>query len=323
MLFGALQPGKHTIEPNFHFGFTLAVNVVTFLLLYLYNFWIIRCGLGGWKLVATGLLGSLCISTLMAVAQWHIETAIFGDTSHSLTLTIIQGFVIAVVAYLVSHLLYDVTMHQQTIVENEHLQAENMRIRYETLQQQVSPHFLFNSLNTLDGLIGVDNDSAHLYLHSLSDMFRYSLGHHESVTLAEELEFTHNYIDMMQIRFGRKAIVVDEDIAPSMLDFRLPAISLQLLVENAVKHNVVTQRTPLRITIKGVDGQIPMLVVSNAKQPKEGQDEGAGIGLANLSGRYNLLYHRDINIYDTTTDFIVELPLSDIKEPKETTHQRQ
>lgn len=307
MLLGAIDPATHRLEAGFHTTLTAIANLLLFVVLYAYNFWIIRCGVQRMSLVAAGLVGSLLLSTAVAALQWLAERAIYGIPFNTLTITIIIDASAALIAYLIAKLLYNVTLHQQTVVENEHLQAENMRIRFETLEQQVSPHFLFNSLNTLDGLIGVDNDSAHRYLHNLSDTFRYTLGRRESVTLAEELAFTHNFIAMMQMRYGSEALHIEEDIDFGLMERKLPPISLQLLVENAVKHNVVTQRHPLSVRIASCDG--PAIVVTNSKQPKEEQDEGSGVGLANLSGRYSLLFHRDINITDTDTDFTVELPL--------------
>ncbi len=307
MMLGAINPTTHRVEDAFNIAYISVFNLLLFIALYTYNFWIIRVGMKRGQLVAAGLLGSLVVSTSIATLQWLIEGALFGETFNTLIITIIINASSALIAYLVTLLLYNVTVHQQTVVENEHLQAENMRIRYRTLEQQVSPHFLFNSLNTLDGLIGVDNNSAHRYLHALSDSFRYTLSRQETVTLAEELEFTRGYIDMMQMRYGSEALKVEIDISDDLLERRLPSISLQLLVENAVKHNVATQRAPLTISIASTADMA--VRVSNTRQPKEGHEESSGIGLSNLNGRYNALFHRDIEIVDNDRVFYVEIPL--------------
>ena len=306
MTLGAITPGGLAIEPGFHIGYTSVANLLLFTVLYLYNFWTIRCGFpANWHIVA-GLVGSLLISAAFSLLQWWLETVVCSSAFNSFSITLIIDSAAALIAYLISLLLNNVTRYQQTLIENEHLQAENMRIRYETLEQQLSPHFLFNSLNTLDGLIGIDNNGAHSYLHALSDTFRYTLSRHQTVTLAEELQFTHCYVAMMQMRYGKEALIIEENINPSLLERHLPPISLQLLVENAVKHNVATLRRPLKITIESGNNSV---TVSNAKQPKAEHDESTGTGLANLSGRYNMLFHKDINITSTDSAFIVELPL--------------
>ena len=307
MVLGAINPSTHQLDEGFSIPLVAAFNLLLFAALYTYNFWTIRIGLKKERLIAAGLFGSLAISSALATLQWLLECTLTGQPDKTLVIAIIINASSALIAYLVTLLLYNVTMHQQTVVENEHLQAENMRIRYKTLEQQVSPHFLFNSLNTLDGLIGIDNNSAHSFLHSLSDTFRYTLGRHDTVTLADELEFTHNYISMMQMRYGDGSLQVLEDIDPAMLQRHLPPISLQLLVENALKHNVATRRRPLVIRIASTTRGT--MLVANAKQPKASSDTGSGIGLANLSGRYNVLFHRDIEITDTDTEFTVEIPL--------------
>lgn len=306
MVLGAITPGELAIEQGFHIGFTSVANLLLFTILYLYNFWTIRFGLSAkWRFV-TGLVGSLLISTAFSLLQWNLETILYTVSFNSFTITLIIDNTAALIAYLISLLLSNVTQYQQTLIENEHLQAENMRIRYETLEQQLSPHFLFNSLNTLDGLIGVDNDGAHNYLHALSDTFRYTLGHHQTVTLGEELQFTRCYVAMMQMRYGKEALLVKENIDPTLLEHHLPPISLQLLVENAVKHNVATIRRPLTIVIESGKDSV---TVRNVKQPKAEQDEGTGTGLANLSGRYNMLFHKNISITNTDDTFSVVLPL--------------
>lgn len=306
MLLGALSPVGHAIEPHFHLLFTAVANLLLFTVLYTYNFWTVRSGMNRKATVAVGIAGSLAFSAAYAALQWWLEALLCGVSYNNYVITLTIDGTAAVMAYLVTLLLDNVTHYQQALIENEHLQAENMRIRYETLEHQLSPHFLFNSLNTLDGLIGVDNNNAHRYIHALADNFRYSLSHKDSVTLAEELSFARNYIAMMQMRYGKEALRVAESIDPSLLGRQLPRISLQLLLENAVKHNVATKLKPLTITIETAGESIR---VTNAKQPKAEQKKGGGIGLANLSGRYQLLFNRTITIHDSEDSFSVELPL--------------
>lgn len=315
MAVGAVDPASHQLHPDFHPLYVAAANLLLFIALYAYNFFILKCRLKGGRLILLGLAGSLLISTLFASLQWWLETLLYDISFNSFILTLIIDNTAALIAFLISLLLNNVTNIQHALVENEHLQTENMRIRYETLVQQVSPHFLFNSLNTLDGLIGIDDPNAHRYLRSLADTFRYILQQHDTVTLSEELLFTHNYISMMQMRYGDGALRIDQHIDPSLTDCLLPSISLQLVVENAVKHNVATNRHPLTVSISSLrTPNATLIIVSNPKQPKADTAQSGGIGLANLSGRYNMLFHTDITIIDSDSAFTVQLPLIKAKQ---------
>lgn len=314
MVLGAISPSSHLLEPDFHILFILIANMALFIPLYLYNFWLIRCGLKSSTLIGSGLLGSLAIASLFTLASFWIETLLYGHghTSNTFPITLIANAASALISFLISLLLNNVTRHQQLVLENEHLQSENILTRYQTLQQQVSPHFLFNSLNTLDGLIGTDDDNAHNYLRRLAATFRYSMQDSKEVTLEQELDFTHSYIYMMQIRHGQN-LNINETIDSAYLTRHMPPISLQLLVENAIKHNIISGRHPLTITILTLaptsQSPYPLLRVTNPRQPKADSESDNGIGLSNLTLRYQLLYQTDINIIQTDTHFSVDIPL--------------
>ncbi|MBQ9864127.1 MAG: histidine kinase [Bacteroidales bacterium] len=314
MVLGAVSPSTHTLEPNFHVPFVLLANALLFIPLYLYNFWLIRCGLRSSGLIASCLAGSLAIAALFTLLSFQTETIIYGagNLSNPFTINLIANAASALVSSLITLLLNNVTRQQQLVLENEHLQSENILTRYQTLQQQISPHFLFNSLNTLDGLIGTDDNNAHNYLQQLAATFRYTMQDAKEVTLEQELSFTHSYIYMMQIRHGGN-LHVDEFVSPEFLPLHLPPISLQLLVENAIKHNVISQRHPLTVTILTVapspQSPYPLLRVTNPLQPKTDSESGGGMGLGNLSLRYELLYHVPIAISQSDSQFTVDIPL--------------
>ena len=307
MVVGAISPETSRIEPTFHTPYICVSNLLLMTILFLLNFWVLRRDVGWLRAIA--LPGSLLVGSAWTAGSFQVEHAVYGCTSNTLTLTLIANTSAAFTSYLISLLISNVSRIHSTLAENEHLQAENLRIQLGTLEQQVSPHFLFNSLNTLDGLIGTDDERAHGYLRRLSESFRYTLQQRDVVTLAEELEFTHAYIYMMQIRYG-EALRVDEKISPALMGRRMPPISLQLLIENAIKHNVVSQRHPFSIVIESVgQGETAAIRVSNPLQPKADSEESAGIGLGNLRGRYNLLSGREIEITDDGKNFTVEIPL--------------
>lgn len=193
------------------------------------------------------------------------------------------------------------------MLENEQLKNENLMARYNTLINQVNPHFLFNSLNSLSALVREGrSEDAVSYIDRLSDTFRYTIRNepHTTTTLAEELEFVDAYKYLLEVRYAGK-LFIDIDVDPARLGWRLPTFSIQPLVENAVKHNVMTRARPLRISIR-TEGD--RLVVSNPVNPKIEPEKGTGIGLANLSNRWLLLTGQNIEVTGDGKIFSVGLP---------------
>jgi hypothetical protein len=200
-------------------------------------------------------------------------------------------------------------IHQResVVLENERLKNENLAARYNTLVSQINPHFLFNSLNSLSALVREGkNDDAVKYIDRLSDAFRYAIRvePQTTTTLGEELDFVAAYKYLLEVRYDKK-LFIDIDIDPGLLDRKLPAFSIQPLVENAVKHNTITRATPLRISIRAEGDR---LVVSNPVNPKIEPENGTGIGLANLAKRWLLLTGREIEITNDGRTFLVSLP---------------
>jgi len=310
MVLGAWEPRSGSLQPDFHTALIFVCNLLLFLPLYMYSFALARRNLSPARLVVLGLLGSLLIATLISSGFYMLESAVYGEehTSNPYFVTIIVGFAAALTAFFITILLNNVSAYQQQVAENEHLHAENLRVRYDALEQQMDPHFLFNSLNTLDGLIGSDDAQAHQYLHSLSDSFRYVLQREHETTLEEELRFTRSYVEMMTIRFG-DALHVEEQIDESLMGCRVVPISIQLAVENAIKHNVVSQRHPLVISIVA-SGAERTIRVSNPLQPKAADAGGSsGVGLSNLSQRCRMQLDRDIVVVDDGKTFTLEIPM--------------
>jgi sensor histidine kinase YesM len=191
------------------------------------------------------------------------------------------------------------------LVENQRLIAENIRNRHEALKNQLNPHFLFNSLNTLDGLIGFDDEKAHNYLQHLSSSFRYTMQNKEITTLNDELQFVESFAYLMKIRYGDN-LNIQYSIDEKYRRYNILPVSVQLLIENAIKHNVVNDRHPLTIRIETTEKDT--VRVSNAIQPKLDAEAGEGIGLANLAERYRLLFGMEVTITKNGV-FAVEIPL--------------
>jgi LytS/YehU family sensor histidine kinase len=182
-----------------------------------------------------------------------------------------------------------------------------MEATYQQLKQQVNPHFLFNSLNTLKTLIRKQPDNAEIYLNKLSAFLRKSIEYDQMsvITLEEELNFCMNYIDLQKVRFG-DALQFVMDISEEAKTGFVPVFSVQQLLENAIKHNALTQESPLFICLKMSSNR---LIVSNNIQEKITRDESTGIGLVNLTERYQLLSGDEVIITQADGAFSVSLKI--------------
>ena len=203
----------------------------------------------------------------------------------------------------------DAMLHHYLHPLNQQLRTENIINQYEALKSQLNPHMLFNSLNTLYLLIRESPDKARHYLEELSKVMRYTLQDNEShsVTLREEMDFVKSYMYLLQVRYEEN-LQFDIRISPELLSRKLPPMALQLLmlIENAVKHNEISNRRPLTVLVKAEGDTVE---VSNPLQPKRGGTAGMGIGLANLAKRYQLLYKKEVSVQEENNRFTVILPL--------------
>lgn len=206
--------------------------------------------------------------------------------------------------------IYDLLYQRQRIeIKNEQLKTENLSTRYSALVSQISPHFLFNSLNSLSMLVREKhNEKALTYIDRLSHVFRYIIqnGQNTLSTVADELQFLDSYRYLLEVRYAEK-LFFEIDIDPSYMERQMPSLALQPLIENAVKHNTITRSKPLTISIYTKDGEI---VVSNPVIPKIEAEVSTGIGLKNLSSRWLMITEKDIEVIRTETTFEVHLPLS-------------
>lgn len=207
---------------------------------------------------------------------------------------------------LISYIYRLVFYNQQIKMDNHVLLKTNAETRYEVLKNQVNPHFLFNSFNTINSLILRDKEAAVNFVNNMSDVFRYVLESRETVTLEEELGMLAAYTAMLNGRHGGK-IMMNMDIDNDMLSYKLPPMAVQILVENAVKHNVISARHPLHIRIFTRDNS--ELVVSNDLHEKKVRERSTGLGLSNLNQRSKYLSNRDIVIQRLDNRFIVTVPL--------------
>ncbi len=192
-------------------------------------------------------------------------------------------------------------------VKAEKLEKEKIATQYESLKNQVNPHFLFNSLNTLASLVYDDQNLAVQYINKLSGIYRYVLDSQNTdlALLSDELVFLHDYIFLQKIRFGENLRVGFQLNGQTDQHLVLP-LAMQIILENAIKHNEVSSEKPLEILIQSKDSR---LIFSNKKNKKQLYERGTGIGLANISQRYQMLCGKDIQIEDNEDQFIVSIPL--------------
>ena len=196
---------------------------------------------------------------------------------------------------------------RRMLLENQQLRTENLLNRFEALKSQLNPHMLFNSLNTLCSLIREDGDKAQRYLQELSRVLRYTLQQNENncVSVDQEMESVRSYIYLLQMRYEDN-LRFHIELAPGTGHRRLPSMALQLLIENAVKHNEISNRHPLTVSIRTAGEK---LVVSNPRRPKTVAPGSTRVGLDNRSKRYRLLTRQDIEVRQTADTFTVTLPL--------------
>ncbi len=247
---------------------------------------------------------------LVPVANWHTGeiTMLIGSNNLLDYNMILKCSFALVVALLYGHIYSLISKQQEIVLENEHLKNENLSTRYNMLVSQISPHFFFNSLNSLAMLIREkDSQRALTYIDQLSYTFRYIIqnGQNSLSTLGEELKFAEAYSYLFRIRYADK-LFFDINTDKKLDGWQLPSLTLQPLIGNAVKHNTITKSNPFRVSIY-TDGEY--LVVSNKKSPKLEPEPSSGIGLKNLNARYLLITGCAIEIIDSESDFTVRLPL--------------
>lgn len=310
MLLGFLYNNNDLKVPiEYRLLYSFLTDLFLFYLLYIYNFKIMQLkrskALKFWSAVIGSIIIAVVFSLIFSQGAIHLfpETPI--PVKFQITSSIIKDLIVVLIVLITTLLFSSVFERQKTLIENEQLIVENIRIRYEVLKNQVDPHFLFNSLNTLDGLIGIDDDKAHEFVENISSVFRYTINNKEIMYLDEELDFTESYACLMKIRYGDN-FQIQYQIEEKYRTYYIMPISLQLLVENAIKHNCISNRHQLIINIETTENDT--IKVSNRIQPKMDVEPGTGIGLANLTERYKLLFQKEI-IISKTDVFSVEIPL--------------
>lgn len=222
--------------------------------------------------------------------------------------TLFQGLAIAIFVIGLHEAFYQYQQLRQSETEKEALLRLNLTAQYDSLKQQVNPHFLFNSLNSLSALIMANPPQAAQFVDELSGVYRYLLqnSREELVSLGAELGFVRSYLHLLKTRFG-SAFQVSLDLPDTYQNRLIPPLTLQLLIENAVKHNEVSMANPLQLSLSIEHPE--RLRIANNLQPKTMVAPSEKIGLANILAKYRLLHQPEVVVQFSDTEFVVLLPL--------------
>jgi sensor histidine kinase YesM len=249
---------------------------------------------------------------LLGVLSVHVSSRFFSNQTLSegyLRLTLVLSCTISILISSAYTVFFYFTQWERTWRESNELRNENLQSQFNALKSQVNPHFLFNNLNTLSGLITENPAAATEFVQKLAHVYRYVLQSMDKriVELETELNFLDAYIYILKMRF-QEGLLVEMTIPDEAVHYAIAPLTLQILLENAVKHNIVSAEHPLRVTISYTTG--PSLVITNNIQKKLVQEStSTHIGLQNIYRRYRFLEHRQVSIEETTERFTVRIPL--------------
>jgi len=256
--------------------------------------------------IILGLVFSILVIFLFYLVLWVF--VMHRKTLHGFFFHFKTGFFICLSLYLIVVLIvysyYFFRSWRESLLNEERLKLETLALQYESLKNQVNPHFLFNSLNVLTSLIERDKDASIKYVKQLSDVFRYVLDQNvrELVPVETELKFIESYKFLQNIRFGNN-FHIETNIKEK--NFLMVPLALQILVENAVKHNEISTENPLTIHIYDDDDY---LYISNNLQPRGNLPDSNQIGLKTLDFQYEFLAKRKMEVLNADNQFIVKLP---------------
>lgn len=260
-------------------------------------------------IIVQGIISSVYAGLIVWLSLYISYRFVYTDAIPELRMR--QTIGIGIVMTLMMNAIYEGMYFSQqwrlNFIRGEVLRRTNMHTQFESLKHQVNPHFLFNSLNTLATLIEENPALAKRFVAELSKLYQYVLESrdHALVTLEKELDFVDTYIFLLQMRFGEN-LVLENRLPEFLLYSQIPPLTLQLLAENAVKHNIISAEKPLHITLSETNGCIS---VSNNVQKKMVLESSTGIGLKNIMERYRYFSERPVVIEEKGGEFSVCLPV--------------
>lgn len=211
------------------------------------------------------------------------------------------------VSFWIYRVIYSIHKKQESKVKEQKIIAGTASAKFETLKNQIDPHFLFNSLNVLSSLIEENPENAQRFTTSLSKVYRYVLEQKDKdlVPIEEELAFAKTYMNLLQMRF-ENSLTYEVLVDNIHIESKVVPLSLQLLLENAVKHNIISEQKPLHIKIY-IDNDV--LVIQNNYQKKAVLQDGQGVGIQNIISRYNIITDRKVEIEQNENTYTVKIPI--------------
>lgn len=256
------------------------------------------------RLVKGLFFGIAVMFILACIQQFLLSRLNFGPV---MLMFEVRGILVNIMFYMFLNMAYQSYQNQQVGIELERTKSDNLGAQYELLKQQVNPHFLFNSLNTLKYMVESNDEHSVDFILKLSNFYRFTLESRklDLIKLADELEILDAYVFLLKARF-EEGIHLSVNINPDYYQSLIPPFTLQLLVENCIKHNVVSVTRPLQIRLYSADGYI---AVENEVQLKRTPEASTGMGLENINQRYIHLLNKTISIEASETLFTIKLPV--------------
>ncbi|MCR8557321.1 histidine kinase [Mucilaginibacter sp. BJC16-A38] len=256
------------------------------------------------RLIESLLFGLLIMLALAWIQQLILSHINFGPV---MLMVEVRGILINLVFYMFLHVVQQNYENQTVSMELERIKSDNLGAKYELLKQQVNPHFLFNSLNTLKAMVETGDKDAVDFILKLSNFYRYTLESRklDLIHVSEEMEIVKAYLFLQNARF-EGGFTFQDDLPEQVLQTLIPPFTLQLLVENCIKHNIVSLEKPLHIRLFMEDDQI---IIENPIRLKMGENNSLGVGLKNIQLRYGHLLEREIQINNDGKLFQIKLPI--------------
>ena len=316
-LYGLLQTTsfiEFTTDENIKFMHALAWIFSDFVVVYcviLFNYsWkesFIRKNLKGWNKQFVNITTNIFLYLLLSLLAYILFRSLPHNVEVYSIVSFLEKFIFAEIpALIIAYLLLANKNAQRNKEVMVQLQIENKKAELQGLKEQISPHFLFNTLNTLISVIRTEEKSESIdFVENLSSVYRYILDNQslDTVKLGDELSFLKSYLYLLKKRFGGD-LKININISSEIENNSVPPFALQMLIENAIKHNILTDNHPLEIKIKQIGTHIR---VENNLNPKI-VTESLGIGLVNLNKRFQLIAGKEINITKSDLSFSVSIP---------------
>ncbi|MBB5621817.1 sensor histidine kinase YesM [Pedobacter cryoconitis] len=298
------NPYEALVDSTVTFLFAVLIWYYNILTLPVYSSKDVSNGFSVMRLVKGLFFGIAVMFILACIQQYLLSHLNFGPV---MLMFEVRGILVNIAFYMFLHLLHQSYQNQQVGIELERTKADNLGAQYELLKQQVNPHFLFNSLNTLKYMVESEDEHSVDFILKLSNFYRFTLESRklDLIRLAEELEILDAYVFLLKARF-EEGIDLSIDINPDYEQSLIPPFTLQLLVENCIKHNIVSFDKPLKIKLYS---EKDMLVVENRLQLKTTREISTGLGLENINQRYTHLLNKAIEIQVSETLFSIKLPI--------------